>query len=91
MPDAKSWINVGKTYRRHSRLSLEPSPDSVVDTLGFAPICVDTFVGIALVPVEALRAYKARSQRTKQFLHIIRRKSAVEEGYLLRKAGRPAQ
>ena len=51
------------TYRRHSCLSLKPSPNSIVDTLGLAPVCVDTFVGIALVPVEALRAYKACSQR----------------------------
>ena len=79
------------TYRRHSCLSFKPSPDSVVDTLGLAPVCVDTFVGIALVPVEALRAYKARSQRIKQFLNFTRSKSAIEEGYLLGKAGRPAQ
>ena len=52
------------TYRRHSGLSLKPSPDSIVNTLGLAPVCVDTFVGIALVPVEALRAYKSCSQRS---------------------------
>ena len=59
----KSQSNTDTTYRRHSCLSLKPSPDSVVDTLGLAPVCVDTFVGIALVPVEALRAYKTWCQR----------------------------
>lgn len=42
--------------RRHSGLTLETSPDSVIDTLGLPPICVDTFVRVALVTIEALRA-----------------------------------
>lgn len=49
--------------RRHSSLTLESSSDPVVDTLGFPPICVDTFVGVALVTIEALRAYKTRCQQ----------------------------
>ena len=44
------------THRRHSSLALETSSDSVVNTLGLPPVCVNTFVGVALVTIEALRA-----------------------------------
>jgi hypothetical protein len=38
-------------------LALEPSSDTVINTLGLSPAGVDTFVGVALMSVEALRAY----------------------------------
>ena len=38
-------------------MSLESSSDTVVNTLGLSPAGRDTFVGIALMSVEALRAY----------------------------------
>ncbi len=37
-------------------MPLEPPPHSVVNTLWFPPVCVDAFVGVALVAVEALCA-----------------------------------
>lgn len=46
-----------QTYRWHGNLALEPSSDTVVNTLGLSPAWVDTFVAFALVSVEALRAY----------------------------------
>jgi hypothetical protein len=47
---------LGRTYRWHNHLSLEPSSDTVINTLGLSPACVDTFVGVALMSVETLRA-----------------------------------
>lgn len=46
------------TYRWHHHLSLEASADSVVDTLWLSPAGIDTHVGVRLMSVEALRAYK---------------------------------
>ena len=43
-------------------MSLEPPSNSVVDTLRLAPICVNAFVGVALVTIEALRACNVESQ-----------------------------
>jgi len=40
--------------RRHSSLSLEPSPNTVVNTLRLPPCRRHTFVGVALVAVELL-------------------------------------
>jgi len=51
------------TYRWHSSLSLEASPDPIVDTLWLAPVCVNAFVGVALVTIEALRAWMVVSKR----------------------------
>jgi hypothetical protein len=44
------------TYRGHSKVALEPSPDSVIDTLRLAPAGVEAFEAITLVTSEALRA-----------------------------------
>ena len=46
------------TYRWHNHLTLESSSDTIVNTLGLSPACVDAFVGVALMPVETLRACK---------------------------------
>jgi hypothetical protein len=51
-----------RTYRWHNHLSLEPSSDTVINTLGLSPAWVDTFVGIALMSVETLGAYKCTCQ-----------------------------
>lgn len=56
-----------QTYRRHRNLSLESSPDSVIDTLGFPPADIETFVPITLVAVEVLRACVERSASISQF------------------------
>lgn len=44
------------TYRWHDHLTLEPSPHTIVDTLGLSPARVDTLVGVTLMSMEALRA-----------------------------------
>lgn len=44
------------TYRWHGSLTLEPSSDSVINTLGLSPAGVDAFKSITLVAVEAFRA-----------------------------------
>ena len=58
LPECK-WVFMlfyESTYRGHGSLSLESSSHSVVDTFWFPPVCVDAFVGVALVAVEALCA-----------------------------------
>ena len=52
---------MGGTYRWHNSLSLEASSDTVVNTLRLSPAGVDTFVGVALMSVETLRAYRMQS------------------------------
>ncbi len=44
------------TYRGHSKVALEPSPDTVVNTLGLAPRSVQALEPVALVAHEALGA-----------------------------------
>ena len=44
----------GLTYRWHNSLALKSPPHSVVDTFRFPPACVNAFVGVALVTIEAL-------------------------------------
>lgn len=58
------------TYRWHSNLALEPSSDSVVDTLRLPPARVDTHIGVALVAVEALGACQSFRPSTLQILTI---------------------
>ena len=41
----------GLPYRGHGSLSLEPSPHTVIDTLGLPPCRIDTLVAVALVAV----------------------------------------
>lgn len=47
-------VNGSQTYRRHDHLTLEPSSNSVVNTLWFPPCRWHTFVGIGLVSVPFL-------------------------------------
>lgn len=49
-------------------MSLEPPSNSVVDTLRLAPVCVNAFVAVALVTVEALRACNVEGQYVLGFL-----------------------
>lgn len=53
---ATMHLIVFQTYRWHNHLALEPSSDSVVNTLWLSPAGIETFVGIALMSVETLRA-----------------------------------
>ena len=47
------------TYRGHSKVALEPSPNTVVNTLGLAPCRVQALEPVALVAHEALGACKS--------------------------------
>lgn len=51
------------TYRGHSKIALEASPDTVVNTLGLAPCGVDPHEAVALVAHEALRAWISEPPR----------------------------
>lgn len=51
-----STIYLSATYRGHGKVTLEPSPHAIVDTLGLAPAGVDAHEPVTLVPGEALRA-----------------------------------
>lgn len=55
---SSSWVVGFKTYRGHGQVALEASPNPVIDTLGLPPCRRDTLEPVALVPGEALRAYK---------------------------------
>lgn len=43
-----------RTYRWHRSLTLEPSSDSIVDSLWFAPVWSHTHEHIGLMPIELL-------------------------------------
>ena len=59
----------GFTYRRHYSLALEAPSHSIIDTLGFPPACVNAFVSVALVSIEALSVYVAA--KSASILHTI--------------------
>lgn len=50
------------TYRWHNHLALEPSSDTIVNTLRLSPAGVETFVCVALMTMETLRACISRRQ-----------------------------
>lgn len=52
------------TYRGHSKVALEPSPNTVVNTLGLAPCRVQALEPVALMAHEALGACKATCSST---------------------------
>lgn len=50
------------TNRWHGSLTLETSADTIINTLRLPPVRIDTFVGVTLMTIEALRACKATRQ-----------------------------
>ena len=44
--------SISLTYPWHGHLTFEPSPYAVINAFRLPPACIDTFVEIALVPVE---------------------------------------
>ena len=53
-----------RTYLWHSSLALEPSSNSIVDTLRLPPAGIDTHVCVTLVSVEALRVCRTKGQHS---------------------------
>lgn len=58
-----------ETYRRHCNLTLESPPYAIIDTLWLPPAWVHTFVGIALMAVEALCTWKTVNQWVSSYYH----------------------
>ena len=71
------------TYRRHSNLTLKPSPYPIINPLGFSPARIDAFVGIALMAVEALCAWGPLIISSKKpiFLHFFAASMRVVIGH----------
>ena len=56
LPPSKDNLRRSATYRRHSKLTFESPPYSIINSLWFPPVGRHTFERVALMSIEVLRA-----------------------------------